>query len=85
MPEISRFLGIVVGMYYREHGPPHFHAYYGEFHVTIQIRTGVVKGRFPPRALRHLLEWYDLHERELLLNWENATHERPLEPIEPLE
>ena len=46
MPEISRFLGIVIGMFFREHGPPHFHAAYGEFEVTVEIETGVV-GEIP--------------------------------------
>lgn len=85
MPEISRFLGIVVTMFHREHGPPHFHAYYGEYKVSVQIWNGVVRGRFPPRALRHLMEWYDLHRAELLRNWELATNEEPLERIDPLE
>ncbi len=56
MPELSRFLGIVIGMFYREHGPPHFHAVYGEYEVTVEIETGVVTGRFPKRALGHVME-----------------------------
>ncbi|NOT29387.1 MAG: DUF4160 domain-containing protein [Planctomycetes bacterium] len=85
MSEISRFLGIVIKMYHREHGPPHFHARYGEYEVSIQIWSGVVTGRFPPRALRHVMEWYDLHRIELLRNWELGSHEQPLERIDPLE
>jgi len=61
MPEISRFLGIVIRMYLREHYPAHFHAEYGEYEITIDIETGVVIGKFPKRALRIVLEWYDLH------------------------
>jgi hypothetical protein len=38
VPEISRFLGIVIGMYYKEHNPPHFHAYYGENEAAIVIQ-----------------------------------------------
>jgi len=56
MPEISRFLGIVIGMFCREHAPAHFHAVYGDYEVTVEIETGVVKGRFPRRALRLILE-----------------------------
>ncbi len=85
MPEISRFLGIVIGMFYREHGPPHFHATYGEYDITVDIETGVVTGQFPRRALRHVLEWYDLHQRELMENWERAEQRRPLNKIAPLE
>ena len=56
MPEISRFLGIVIAMYYRDHAPPHFHALYGEHEVTISIATGEVNGDFPKRALAHVQE-----------------------------
>lgn len=56
VPEISRFLGVVIAMYYRDHGPPHFHAAYGEFEITVEIDSGIVKGQFPKRALRHVLE-----------------------------
>ena len=66
MPEISRFLGIIIRMYYRDHAPPHFHAEYGEYEVTIDILTGVITGHFPKRALRAVLEWYELHKDELL-------------------
>ena len=57
VPEIARFLGISVRMFYDDHAPPHFHAIYGEYAVVVGRSTGVVEGRFPRRALRHLLEW----------------------------
>lgn len=69
MPEISRFFGIVIRMLYNEHEPPHFHAYYGEYEVSVEIRTGDVTGRFSKRALRMVLEWQELHQDELLSNW----------------
>jgi len=47
MPEISRFLGVIVRMYYRDHAPPHFHASYGDYEITVEINTGIVEGRFP--------------------------------------
>ena len=46
MPEISRFLGIVIAMYYRDHAPPHFHAVYGEYEATVSIASGEVNGSF---------------------------------------
>ena len=52
MPEISRFLGIVIAMYYRDHAPPHFHALYGEYEATINIAAGEVNGEFPTRPWR---------------------------------
>ncbi len=65
MPEISRFLGIVIRMYYRDHPAAHFHAEYGEYEITVEIETGVAEGRFPRRALVAVLEWYNLHTEEL--------------------
>lgn len=85
MPEISRFLGIVIGMFYSEHGVPHFHAVYGEHEISVDVESGVVHGSFPPRALRHVLEWAALHQRELLDNWELARQGKPLNRIAPLE
>jgi hypothetical protein len=85
MPELSRFLGIVIYMYYREHAPPHFHAEYGEFEITVDVETGVVTGKFPRRALNLVLEWYTLHKAELSENWLRAERKDPLKAISPLE
>jgi len=85
MPIISRFLGIIIAMYWDDHMPPHFHAKYGDYEVTVNINSGVVEGKFPKRALRHVLEWYELHKEELNDNWERCrTREMPKQ-IEPLE
>jgi hypothetical protein len=85
MPEVSRFLGIVITKFYREHGPPHFHATYGEFDVQVSIMDGLMNGKFPTRALRLVFEWQALHKDELLENWELARQRRPLNTISPLE
>jgi len=85
LPEICRFLGIVVYILYDDHPPPHFHAEYGEYKITVEINTGVVQGRFPRRALSALMEWYDLHREELLADWLLAEQHRPLQKILPLE
>jgi hypothetical protein len=85
VPEISRFLGIVIGMFYREHGVPHIHAVYGEDKVSVEVETRAVHGHFPPRALKLILEWMDLHTGELLENWELAKERQPLKRIAPLE
>jgi hypothetical protein len=85
MPEISRFYGIVIAMFYSEHGPPHFHARYGREKVAIDIRTlEVLEGRLPPRALGLVLEWAALHQDELVQDWELAREEQPPVKIEPL-
>ena len=70
MPEISRFLGIVIFMYFREHNPPHFHAEYGEQSASIDIaRLCLLEGRLAPRILSLVIEWAALHQDELLRNW----------------
>jgi hypothetical protein len=58
---------------------------YGEYEITVGIEDGVVKGEFPRRALRHVLEWYEMHKAELAENWQRAKDRKPLEPISPLE
>ena len=85
MPEISRFLGIIIAMFYKDHAPPHFHAVYGEYVITVEIVSGVINGRFPKRALRHVLEWLELHKDELLENWQLTEEKKPLKKIAPLE
>ena len=85
MPEISRFLGIVIAIFYTDHAPPHFHARYGEFQITVGINDGVVDGKFPRRALNHVLEWYELHKDELLEDWGLASQGKELKKIDPLE
>ena len=86
MPEISRFYGIVIGMFYDEHRPPHFHVRYGEHQAVIRIRDLVLtEGRLPPRALGLVVEWAARHRAELLLNWEAIEHRQPLRKIEPLD
>jgi hypothetical protein len=51
MPEISRFLGIAISIYYNEHNPPHFHAEYGEFQITVEIESGIVNGKISSKSL----------------------------------
>jgi hypothetical protein len=85
MPEISRFLGVVIRMYYNDHSPPHFHAEYGGFEISVEIESGIVTGRFPPRALKNVQEWAEENRRSLIENWEFAQNHLPLKPIQPLE
>ena len=85
MPEISRFLGIVIGIFYSEHGLPHFHAVYGEHEISVEMESGTVHGEFPARALRLVLEWANLHKQELIENWQLARQGQGLKRIAPLE
>lgn len=85
MPEISRFFGIIIAMFHREHHPPHFHARYGEYEATIRISDFVIlEGYLPPRALGLVIEWASMHKEELFKDWELAMKKKPLLPIEPL-
>ena len=86
MPEISRFFGIVVVMYYREHPPPHFHAKYGGQTGVFSIADlELIEGRLPRRAISLVLEWAFEHRDELMADWELAMARRPLRKIPPLE
>ena len=85
MPVISRFLGIIIAMYWNDHAPPHFHARYGEYEITVEIQTGIVSGTFPKRALKHVIEWYELHKNELMDDWELCRQSNNPKPIAPLE
>ena len=85
MPEISRFLGIRIYMYYEEHSPPHFHASYAGQVVVVDIASfAVLKGDLPGRALGLVVEWARLHRGELAANWTRARQTEPLLPVEPL-
>ena len=86
MPEICRFFGIVIKMFYDDHLPPHFHAEYGEYRIRVNVSTlSVTEGRFPPKALGLVMEWASLHQEELLKVWERAMRKEPLGKIAPLE
>lgn len=86
MPEISRFYGIVIAMFYNDHEPPHFHARYGDARVLIAIETlAVLRGQLPQRAMGLLLEWASRHRDARRANWRRARAMEPLAKVEPLE
>ncbi|HAH07838.1 MAG TPA: transcriptional regulator [Elusimicrobia bacterium] len=86
MPVISRFFGIVIFMFWREHRPPHFHAKYGDDEIVVDIRSGrVVGGDMSKRALALVQEWRKLRKAELLSEWELAEQKKALFPIKPLD
>jgi len=85
MPEICRFYGIIIKMFFEDHNPPHFHAEYGGFEALFEIDTiAVIAGKLPPRASGLVMEWAALHQKELLLLWQNAREQKPIGEIEPL-
>lgn len=85
MPEISRFFGIVIRMYFREHGVPHFHAEYGDQRASISIETlSILEGNLPSRVYGLVVEWASLHRGELKENWTRVTRHQATVKIEPL-
>ncbi len=85
MPEISRFFGIVISIFYDEHNPAHFHARYAEYKIAIDIDSlQILEGSFPPRALGLVMEWASLHKNELLEDWKLSAKNLPPQKIEPL-
>ena len=84
MPQISNFYGIIILVNFTDQAPAHFHAWYNEYKISVEIENGVVKGEMPARALRMVLEWLDLHREELMSNWEKAQNGLPLAKIESL-
>lgn len=85
MPEISRFLGIIIRMFYNEHNPPHFHVYYNEFSAEIDIRTlSKLKGELPKRVYALTIEWALEYQDELMEDWNRMRDDLPPNPIKPL-
>jgi hypothetical protein len=86
MPELSRFFGIIIRMFYSDHEPAHFHAIYGEYEALIEIDTlAVFRGSLSRRALALVLEWAALHRNELRDDWRRARAGEMLKEIEPLD
>ena len=86
MPEIARFFGIVIKMFWDDHPPPHFHAFYGDQQALIDIQTlSVFAGRLSPRALGLVIEWATLHQQELMENWRRTEALEALRPVDPLQ
>ena len=85
MPELSRFFGIIIAMFFDDHNPPHFHARYGGYKAAIRIDDfAVLEGYLPPRALGLVMEWAEIHKDELINDWKLAKDNKPPTPIEPL-
>jgi Domain of unknown function (DUF4160) len=85
MPEISRFFGLVIKIYFNDHAPPHFHVEHGEHEAVIAIQTlEVLRGKLSSRAHVMVLEWASMHRHELMQDWNRAQAGKPLRKIAPL-
>lgn len=77
MPVIARFYGILIKMYFREHGVPHFHAIYGEFNGVFEVTTmEMIEGDLPPRAQRLVCDWAEQYKEELQRMWETQDYKK---------
>ena len=86
MPTISVFYGLIIQMYFREHAPPHFHVKYGDYKAVVDIRRlQLTDGQLPRRASSLVLDWAELHQQELLKNWDLCQSLQNPKPIAPLE
>jgi hypothetical protein len=86
MPEISRFFGIVIKMYFNDHAPPHFHAEYGDEEAVLSIESlAVLRGSLPSRAIGLVLEWAQGNRKALFENWDSLRGGEPPRRIKPLE
>ena len=84
MPEICRFYGIIICLYWKDHNPPHVHFTYGDYECTISVLDRVVDGQAPAKVIAKVNQWIDLHEQEILSLWENAQEGKQIGRIEPL-
>lgn len=86
MPQISRFFGIIIYMYFDDHNPPHFHAHYGDFKAVIGINDfALLEGKLPPKTLGMIVEWAVIHQVELQKNWSLMEKDQPMLKIDPLQ
>ena len=86
MPELCRFYGITIRMYFDDHGPAHFHALYGGDEALVGIDSlAVLHGGLPPRAQGLVVEWASLRQAELREAWNRARRLEPPGSIAPLE
>ncbi|MEY8486117.1 DUF4160 domain-containing protein [uncultured Parabacteroides sp.] len=84
MPEICRFLGIIIAMFADDHNPPHFHIRYGDYQAIVTIEKGVVKGEIPSSVLKQVFRWMELHKEELMMNWVRLQNGEEVQKINPL-
>jgi hypothetical protein len=79
MPEIARFYGIIIKLFFGDHPPPHFHAVYGEYNALFNIeKLEMIEGDLPPRARKMVVEWATQQQNELLLMWnQQKFHKLP--------
>ena len=77
MPIIARFYGILIKMYFREHGVPHFHALYGEYNGVFEIESlEMIEGDLPNRAVKMVKEWAMMYQEDLMELWKAQSFKK---------
>jgi len=72
MPEICRFYGIVIYMFFNDHNPPHFKVKYGDYEANILIENGnILNGELPSGKYKLVAAWAEIHKEELMQMWES--------------
>ena len=82
MPEICRFFGIIIFLYWKDHNPPHIHFTYGDYECSISVLDRIVDGQAPAKVIAKVNEWINLHEAEILSLWEKAQKGEKIDKIE---
>jgi len=86
MPEISRFFGIIIRMFFDEHNPPHIHAEHQGNKAVFDLSGNIMQGNLKSRtAIKLVREWIDLHVAELLEDWKLAQAGKKIKKIDPLD
>ena len=84
MPEICRFYGLVIYLYWMGHNPPHRQVVYGDYECSISIMERIVDGKIPANVVSKVNQWMDIHQDEIMKLWEKASKGEKIEKIEPL-
>lgn len=85
MPELCRFLGIVIKMFFKDHSPPHFHAVYGDQEAVFSVDSlEMIEGELPPRVKGLVIEWASANHDQLRDNWELMTKHQKFKKMKPL-
>lgn len=86
MPEISRFFGIIIRMYYDDHNPPHFHVQFHGEKAVFDFQGNILRGNLMSKTATKLVrEWVDLHHVELVEDWRLAQEGKEIKKIDPLD
>ena len=84
MPTISMFYGVIIRMYYDDHNPPHFHAFYGDYKAIFSFDGEIIEGTMPSSKKKLIITWTLIHKEELIANWQLAKNSEILYNINPL-